>query len=276
METHKVALGDIVLHGYADMPDPFSGLAVTAINGWRGLPGARGRNDSIPGGQGEYQSTRVLREGRSIEIRGAAIAATEFEAISLVDELEAAVAARPIEMWVFDADGAWSRIVEVQVVQIVGAWNRDRIVFAIDAYASDPRRYRPLSVLGPARLPVQVGGLVLPRAFPWDFGVSNIQMIEVENVGDVDILPRLVVEGSADAITIRGGARSLEFGGFDGTLVFDSRERRAWLNGTDVTRSVLRRDWPVVSPGAVDQFYFEAEEPSEDIHLTVEYRIGAW
>lgn len=275
METHKVELDGVTLHGYADMPDPFAGLAVVSINGWRGLPSARGSNDSIPGAHGSYGGTRVLRESRSIEVRGAAIAATEFEAVAMIDALEAEVAERPVTMWVHDTHGAWSRLVEVEAVDIVGAWNRNRILFAIDATAADPRRYRPLTIGGPVSLPTQTGGLILPRAFPWDFGVSNRQIFDLVNDGDIPVFPTLRITGSADSITVFGGAQRLVFGQFSGTLVFDSLQRRAWLNGTDVTREVLRRDWPVVPIRGTSAFYFEAVEPSLDIEMTVEYLIGA-
>lgn len=257
------------------MPDPFSGLVVSAINGWRGLPGARGSNDSIPGAHGSYGGTRVLREGRSIEVRGAAIAATEFEAVALLDALEAEVADRPVTMWVHDSHGAWSRVVEIEAIQVIGAWNRDRIIFAIDAFASDPRRYQGKLTAGPVGIPVQDGGLMLPREFPWDFGVSVRGVAEVINSGKIATLPRIIVEGSADAITIYCGVHRLIYGTFSGTLVFDSTQRRAWLNGADVTRFMLRRDWPVVQAETQVDISFSATEPSPETVLTVEYLIGA-
>ena len=276
METHKVELGGITLHGYADMPDPFVGLAVTAVNGWRGLPGARGDGDPIPGGHGSYAATRVLREERSIEVRGASIAASERAAVAMLDALEAEVAGQPVMMRVHDADGVWWRMVEVETVQVVGAWNRDRVIFAIDAIAADPRRYRDPIMAGPVGLPSQVGGLVLPKAFPWDFGVSVRGVATVDNAGAIPIFPRITVQGSGDDLLVVGGARRLQFAAFDGTMVFDSKQRRAWLNGVDVTRSLLRREWPQVAAGERADFMFEATNPNPDTTLTVEYLIGAW
>lgn len=276
METHSVQLGSVMLHGYAEMPDPFAGLAVTAVNGWRGLPGARGDNDPIPGAHGSYGSTRVLRELRSIEVRGAAIAATEFEALALVDQLEAAVAGAPVEMWVNDAQGAYSRVVEVEAVQIVGAYNRNRVVFAVDLTAADPRRYRAPLAAGPAGLPTLDGGLTFPEAFPWNFGDYDFPTASVVNDGDIPVLPVVTITGAADSIVVHGGAQRIEFGDFAGVLVFDSVNRRAWLNGTDVTREMIRRDWPVVAAGETDEFYFVADNPDSTTQLVVDYKIGAW
>ena len=269
-------LGSVMLHGYAEMPDPFAGLAVSAVNGWRGLPGARGDSDPIPGAHGNYGSTRVLREQRSIEVRGAAIAASEFEALAMIDALEAELAGSVVEMWVSDAQGAWRRTVEVETVQIVGAYNHHRVRFAVDAIAPDPRRYRAVQTAGPVLLPVHEGGLVLPLAFPWNFGNTIIQQIALNNTGQVPLLPVIRLDGAADAVTVRGGPRRIEFGEFSGSLTFDVRERRAHLNGADVTRWMLRRDWPVVAAGDVSVFYFEATNPSTDLQMTVDYEIGAW
>lgn len=276
METHKVELGGVTLHGYADMPDPFVGLAVTAVNGWRGLPGSRGDNDPIPGAHGSYEADVLLRESRSIEVRAAAIALSESAALAMVDEVEAVLAGRPVEMWVTDAQGAWRRSVEVETVQIVGAYNRDRVQFAIDAFAPDPRRYQAVETVGPVGLPTLDGGLILPKAFPWDFGTLNRQVATVHNRGAVPLLPVITVNGSADELIVRGGSFRMVYGEFSGTLVFDSRERRAWLNGGDVTRQMLLRGWPVVQPGETAAFDFEVVGGSPGINLTVSYEIGAW
>lgn len=275
METHKVELGGVTLHGYAEAPDPFSGLVVSAVNGWRGLSGSRGENDPIPGAHGSYEAEILLRESRSIEVRAAAVASSEEAALAMVDAVEAAVAGQPVEMWVWDAQGAWRRSVEVETVQIVGAYNRDRVQFAIDAIAPDPRRYQAVETVGPVGLPTLDGGLILPKAFPWDFGTLHRDVALVYNRGTIPLLPVVTVTGSADELIVRGGSYRMVYGEFSGTLVFDSRERRAWLNGSDVTRMMLLRGWPVIQRGETAAFDFEALAPSPGINLTVSYEIGA-
>lgn len=98
----------------------------------------------------------------------------------------------------------------------------------------------------------------------------------VVNDGAVPVYPAVVVQGSASSITVVGGPRRLGFGAFDGVLRFDSADRRGFLNGGEVTRRMTRRDWPVVPAGESHDFYFSAVDPSPDLSLTVEYRIGAW
>src|SRR5690606_29957449 len=122
--------------------------------------------------------------------------------------------------------------------------------------APDPVRYRDPVVLGPVGLPTHDGGLVLPSAFPWNFGTTSRSVLTVDNTGDVPVLPAVTVRGSADSVTVRGGPRVVSFGGFAGVLVFDSAQRRVFVNGADRTRDMVLRRWPVVPAGGVHEFTF--------------------
>lgn len=272
-------LGSVTLHGYAEMLDPFVGLAVSAVNGWRGLPGARGSSDPIPGAHGSYQSARVLREERSIEIRGAAIALTESAALAMLDALEAAVAGVPVAMWVTDEQGSWVRFVEVETVQVIGNYASNRVRFAIDAIASDPRRYSAEEFVGPIELPKQVGGLTFPAAFPWTFGTKSGGTAELHNRGTADLFPKLEVSGgSFDSVTISVGGSRIEFGSLSEgqTLVVDSKQRRAFVDGVDVTRELLKREWPSLKPGETQTVSFACESATGDPTLVIWFQIGAW
>lgn len=268
-------IGGVRLDG-APAEYPYRGIGLSRLTGWRGLPGMRGGLDMVPGAHGAFSTEALLRDPRSMALNGFVEAGTPAEALVMLERLESALAASPVQLRVAGDDGEWTRVVEVEALIPEDTWNRKRIRFSVDLIAPDPVRYREWLTAGPVGLPTQVGGLVLPKAFPWDFGTSTREVATVANDGSVPVLPRVTVTGSADALTLFGGARRLEFGPFDGVLVFDSLERRAFLNGADVTRQLIRRDWPVVDPGGVADFYFQAVDPSSDINLMVEYRIGAW
>lgn len=179
-------------------------------------------------------------------------------------------------MSVLDTGSWWSRDVVVDEFAPEDARGTGFARFAIDLTAPDPVRYRDPVMLGPAGLPVREGGLSLPEEFPWDFGTSVVPSLEVVNDGSVPVLPVVRVRGAADSVVVHGGPRRVAFGQFAGELVIDSRERRAWLNGGDVTRHLTRRDWHTVAGGERAGFFFEAVNPSPNIALTVEYRIGVW
>ncbi|GAB2567528.1 hypothetical protein [Leucobacter ruminantium] len=277
MELYSWAeLGGVRLHGAPAGPDPFSGLMLSRLIGWRGLPGARGESDAIPDGNGDYAREVVLREGRSMELRGAAIGATAYDAALMLDELEAAIGGRTVELRVCDSTGEWTRMVEVEMATPAEAWNRPRVPFALDLIAPDPIRYRDPVALGPVGLPVREGGLRLPKAFPWNFGTSIQPSVLIVNEGTAPVFPVVRVVGAASALVVHGGPRRVEVGSFSGELVIDNRDRRVWLNGADVTRYAVRRDWHEIPAGGTAEFFFVASGPSPDLVMTVEYQIGVW
>lgn len=265
---------DVCGVGFGGDHNPISGLIYQRLVDWDGRPSARGGGDSIPGGQGVFGRTQELRDSRVISIDAAIVAnssAEYFDAKRRVENI-------PMfgEMRVDQGDGAWARAVEVEQITIPDAYEATETEFTIDLIAPDPIRYRDPVLLGPIGLPVRSGGLVLPKAFPWNFGTSIRPLVTIPNEGSVPVLPVARVRGSASSIVVHGGPRRIEFGAFDGELVIDNRERRAWLNGGEVTRQLIRRDWQSVPAGISQDFSFEASDAAPDTSMTVEYRIGAW
>jgi hypothetical protein len=267
--------------GFSGSEIPEGGLTFSELIDWDGVPGTRGDSDPIPSANGSYQRTSIVRMSRAISVNAAILADSPEEYIRVRQRVEALPAQG--EMRADLGDGYWSRHVEVQAIKIPDARAGAETEFTIDLIAPDPVRYSEMLTVGPVGLPVREGGLVLPAAFPWNFGKSIRPVGTVANTGALPIYPRMILSSSipdgdahADGVTVHGGPQRVSFGAFSGTLIFDSRDRRAWLNGVDVTRQVIRRDWPVVAPGVSADFFFVADEPSPDLVLTVEYRIGVW
>lgn len=249
---------------------------LSTLSGWRGLPGARGSHDPIPGAHGSFAAQVVLREGRSIAMTGAAAGVDSAAASDLLLELESACGDRLVELRVGDDTGVWSRMVEVLDFAPDVRWNRATIQFTLDLFAPDPVRYSDLLTVGPVGLPTQSGGLFLPAALPWDLGTLDMAIADVVNTGSLPVLPVVRLTGSASSMVIHGGPRTVSFGAFDGELVIDNLQRRAFLNGADVTRSLILRNWHQVPAGVTHGFFFEAVAPSPGTSMTVEYRIGEW
>lgn len=260
--------------GFSGDETPDGGLIFSSLVDWDGVPEARGETDPIPGADGAYSRASIYRASRAGSVNAAIVADTVDEFIAVRRRVEAMPAQGTMRVDL--GDGFWSRQVEIQKVTIPDARAGTETEFTIDLIAPDPVRYRDLVTVGPVGLPVREGGLVLPEAFPWDFGTSTRPVITVVNDGTVPVLPVVTVRGSASSLIVHGGPRRLEFGAFDGVLVFDSVQRRAFLNGGDVTRELLRRDWHTVPAGSTQDFFFEAVDVSADTTMTVEYRIGAW
>lgn len=271
-EVFALRLGGISFEGGAGN----DGCYVRGIVGWDALPDARGSLDAIPGSDGSFRAVNIYRESRVVTVVGVLAAGDRAGVEALRARLMAILKAHAT-LTVTDELGTLSSDVRVDSISFSdeGTW-ATWIDFTIDLVAPDPVRYRDMLTVGPVGLPTRSGGLILPSAFPWNFGTESREVATVTNDGSVPVLPRMVVTGSASSITVRGGPYRLEFGAFDGELVFDSLERRAWLNGTEVTRQLVRRDWPVVAPGVTAEFSFEAVSPSPILSLSVEYRIGVW
>lgn len=274
VDVHSLQLGGIFMDGGAGN----NGFYLRGpLTGWDALPDARGSIDSIPGADGSFEETELLRESRAISIPGVVSAGTRAEAEAMWAHAKAMLN-RKATLRVTDELGTLSSVVRVDAMTPSdhGAW-ATWIDFTIDLVAYDPVRYRDPLTLGPIGLPVRSGGLTFPAAFPWHFGDSVRPVGTLTNDGSVPVLPRMTMAGSADSVIVHGGPRRLEFGAFNGLLVLDSLERRAWLNGVDVTRSLVRRDWPVVPPGVSQDFFFEAVNPSPTTVLeSVVYKIGEW
>lgn len=272
MIPHLIDLGGVTIHGL-DSPD---GVNFYSLTGWFGVDEIRGSLDAIPGAHGSYGRLDRWRDSRAVTVRGTLSAGSRADLEALRDRVLWAWESAPV-MRVHDETGVWSRTVEVDLVAFPddAGW-KTTVDFVIDVLAPDPVRYSEVLTAGPASLPVQSGGLVLPSAFPWDLGVSERAVASVVNWGELPVLPRVIVTGSGTGLVVRGGPYRLVFGAWDGVLVFDSKDRRAWLNGNDVTRDLIRREWPVVAPGVSADFLFDSDGIAAGTELLVEYRIGVW
>lgn len=259
---------------FSDDSWPEDGLIYRELRDWDGVADARGDADAIPGRHGRYARTSVVRDSRVISVEAAIVADSDAEFHAVKRRVEAIPSLGV--MRVDDGDGYWCRDVEVARVTIPDRRWKTFTPFTIDLVAPDPVRYRDPVVLGPVGVPVRSGGLVLPAAPPWDLGTSVRPVAQVVNDGTVPVLPIVRVQGSGSSLTVQGGPRRIEIGPFSGELTIDSRERRAWLDGREITRQLVRRDWHEVPAGAAHDFYFTGTGLHSDTVLTVEYRIGVW
>ena len=153
---------------------PHEGLYWTDLEGWWGLPGLKSDSDSIPGAHGKFSRDELYREDRVITLVGHVLTKSSAGLVSTRHRLEAALAAGYGQMRVTtDSYGSWSRMVEIDTLNIDPDHGREWTKFTVDMVAPDPFRYQDPIWLGPVGLPVREGGLILPKAFPWWFGVRT-------------------------------------------------------------------------------------------------------
>ena len=273
MDIHSLQLGTIHMEGGAGN-DGF--YLRGPLIGWDALPDARGSLDAVPGADGSFEEDDPLRESRAISIAGVVSAGTRAEAEAMWARAKADLK-RKATLRVTDELGTLTAVVRVDAMTPTdpGPW-ATWIDFTIDLIAYDPVRYRDPQFFGPLGLPVQSGGLFLPAVLPWDLGVADLQVAEVTNGGSLPMHPVVTLTGSASSVVVHGGPRRVSFGAFDGTLVFDSLQRRTFLNGADVTRQMVLRNWFEVPAGESQGFSFEAVSPSSDLYMSGVSRIGVW
>lgn len=277
--TTWVELLGVTLSG-AEEPD--SGLIWSNLEGWWGLPDARGDGDPIPGGHGRFRRSAILRASRVITLTGHIYATDPLELVAVRDRLEAALAAGSGAMRVGTPAGIWERWVEIDTLKIEPDRGRRWTQFTVDMIAPDPHRYGPLQTVGPVGLPVRDGGLTFPREFPWSFGTTRGgSTLTVSNAGTIDLQPTLRISGGGlESVLVtdltRGDRLRLEHSVPAGAeLRFDCASRRAWAGDQEVTRWMTSRQWFSIPAGQTHEFRFEVTG-GETPELTAEFRIGAW
>ncbi len=277
--TTWVELLGVTLSG-AEEPD--SGLIWSNLEGWWGLPDARGDGDPIPGGHGRFRRSAIFRASRVITLTGHIYATDPLELVAVRDRLEAALAAGSGAMRVGTPAGIWERWVEIDTLKIEPDRGRRWTQFTVDMIAPDPRRYGPWQTLGPVGLPVREGGLTFPRPFPWSFGaVAGGGALIVSNTGTISANPVFRVTGGGMSRLLvtdltTGDRLLLDRPVPVGAEVrFDCAARRAWADGQEVTRWLLHRQWVEIPAGETHEFRFEASGGADPL-LSADFRIGAW
>lgn len=252
------------------------GVFIESLRGLDELSDARASLDRIPYAHGSFEPTDVWRDSLAVTVSGTIHGEDRADAERLRDALKNDLAGM-LDMRFSDTTGIWNMRVRVDNVRPadMGAW-ASMIPVTIDMIAPDPVRYSDVLPFGPVGLPVLEGGLFLPASLPWDLGVADLQVAEVVNAGSLPVCPVVTLQGSASSVVVHGGPRVLSFGAFAGTLVLDSLQRRAFLNGADVTRQLVQRGWFLIPPGESHGFSFEAVAPSPGLYMSGEYRIGVW
>lgn len=262
---------------------PDAGLVWSNLEGWWGLPDARGDGDLIPDGHGRFPRNSVHRSARIITLTGHIYASSNCELHGIRDRLETALAAGKGTMRVAtQAGGVWERGVEIDTLTVAADRGRRSTKFIVDMVAPDPRRYGPRLKLGPVSLPVAGGGVRFPQRAPLNFGtVAKGGRLIIPNPGTIPDFPKITVAGGFESVTVSditaGRRLRLEWPiAANESVVFDSRTRRVQLGASEVTRWLTRREWFTIPPQESHEFRFEVVGRSGDPRMWCEYREGAW
>lgn len=136
-------------------------------------------------------------------------------------------------------------------------------------------------------LPSSGGGRTYPYIFDTERGAAANVWCWPETVtsgaiyinynGTAETPVQLTISGPVanPTVTHTPSGRVLKFGltlGAGHTLTVDTGERSIYVDGSPLRGHVLRREFPVLTPNAVNQLQFSADEYSQDARLHVRWR----
>lgn len=284
LSAEQVVWAELLGETFSGAGVPDNGLIWSDLEGWSGLPDARGEPDSLPGDHGRFRRPRkILREARVLTLTGYIYAETDEQFHETRDRLEEALGegAGTMRISVL-GDGVWERHVEIDTLKIDPERGRRQTKFVVDMVAPDPRRYGPLQTLGPVSLPTSVGGLRLPQAMPWNMGETAAGgRLLLKNSGRLPLSPVVRVAGGFSSLVVRNITTAEEIRlvwpvAEGEQVVIDMARRRVEVGSADVTQWLDARQWFTIPKGETHELRFSADGVEGKPLMWADFKIGAW
>lgn len=236
-----------------------NGLVLGNVVGWYDTPSHKVQITERQSGDGAHSinGDMVMYENRVVTMDVVAMAAIPPELQALMDQVNS-MAHHIVTMSISDGgQETFARgFVEVE-------WEPKSYLNTckgkITLVCSDPRRYGeshtayivPSGGLGGGLLYDDDGGyIVIPISFGGEPEPHNV--VTISNGGTSTAYPTITVSGEfPDGVTISHGEGQLAYHapiGRGASLVLDSLNRTASVNGVDTTRSLVARDFPAIRP----------------------------
>lgn len=252
----------ITLDGIVFSEFATDGWVYSELTDWYGQVANKAQRTKRPLHHGNFQETRVFRDGRAVSFKAAYLSDSAGAVQSAVDELSSVGADGPVVMTVVGDDGVPAyRVVTVELVGVPDWLSATEAEVTVMLIADDPRRYATGQWLqtGPA---VQSGGLVWPAVWPLVWPVSGSSgRVTLQNPGRAPSPAVFRLLGPFDSALItcvESGARV----GFNRPVpagsVVEVSGRRAVIDGqSDVSRWLQFREWTDVPGGESRTFQFD-------------------
>jgi hypothetical protein len=218
-----------------------------------------------PGSDGAFGVAMVDRDSVAPSFEGLYVGASRLDALQMRKQLKAIANSKSmVDMTVTDEDGAFTREVIVQRMDLPDIRNQSTFVFNVYTVAPDPLMYGE-EQSDSTGLPTSGTGLVYPVVYPIDYGSGGDDgRITLTNDGTADSYVVLSATGELDsgfsAIEVGTGRevrfeRSIPLGS---TVFVNGRTGRAYIDNpsNDVSGSLTRSDFPVVPAGGSTTLQF--------------------
>ena len=124
---------------------------------------------------------------------------------------------------------------------------------------------------------------MLPQALPWNLGsVSGNSALTIHNSGGITLFPMFQVSRVMSSLTkcsvidtTSGRSVTLDRPVSVGQdITFDTKHRRVYVDGQDVTRFLTSRQWFSIPVEETREFRLEAYPVSSDPLMTSTFQIG--
>lgn len=252
----------ITLDGIVFSEFATDGWVYSELTDWYGQVANKVQRTKRPLQHGNFQETRVFRDGRAVSFKAAYLSDSAGAVQSAVDELSSVGADGPVVMTVVGDDGVSAyRVVTVELVGVPDWLSATEAEVTVMLIADDPRRYADgaWQQTGPA---VQSGGLVWPAVWPLVWPVSGSSgRVTLQNPGRAPSPAVFRLLGPFDSALItcvESGARV----GFNrpvpaGSVVEVSGRRAVIDEQSDVSRWLQFREWTDVPGGESRTFQFD-------------------
>lgn len=232
-----------------------------ALDGWYSTPDEKVESTERQSGHGAFAITddMVLYSARSVTIDLLALGYSRAEVVGLMEQVQR-FAGKVFRVRV--VDGGRDTYAEGYLAT---EWDAVRwgnvATAALTIVCPDPRRYAtegtqaflsPMTGADGGFMFDIDSGVVLSQPFQWAGDTEGGNVAVIENNGTTTAYPTLTVGGYwPNGVIINTDSGQLSYGVrlYYQNLVLDSKSRTASINGVDVTRNLVSRDFPAVEPG---------------------------
>lgn len=260
------------------------------LDGWWDSPEVINEDESIPGGDGEFETQDVTVGRRRFMFRAwVESSSPEWAELELRPWAAALSKSDDIGFSLSHA-GRTLRLRRAQIRGIVRVrphredMRRTTVEFSV--MAADPKKYGPAREVAIDAISAAIGGLRFPIVEgALDFGTEGLTefpgVFRLDNTGTAAFFPeKFTVRGPLDGFTITSEQSTVEYDGpvaaSDELVLTPYAGGRATLNGADVSHNLIRADWVAVQPGETRGYLFTPINPRPGSKLTIDYPEGAW
>lgn len=238
------------------------GIAAEGVEGWRSTPEAKVTLTERASGNGAHDISQgdILYSARTVTLHWVALAGSRDDVLSALDAL-LSTAGELIRLRLVDSHDD-TYVIGYATVAADPGWHEGRMTGTITVVCPRPERLawwsadQQLYPMTAGSGGLSYGDADTGLAYPLDYGEAAggpQSMALLRNRGTAPAYPVVTVTGPMPqgVLLVASDGKAVEWAGNVGyvPLILDSRSCTASMGGTDVSRLLARRGFPVIPPG---------------------------